>query len=159
MLFLITAVFPAVIMAGSNIISSCYCCVISLAASPNPYRGRPSAFRSAPLPQEEDSPGERRSPASGKPTPESPPAPPGSDAGPSQPARHCYRTTIPSEAAQARRHDVSTSVLAMKGCLGDLWAESMNQMDSLSPLAQMDRFSKSWAKVSTLFLFLNASLF
>ncbi|XP_042400936.1 uncharacterized protein LOC121990961 [Zingiber officinale] len=45
-------------------------------ASPNPYRGRPAAFRSAPAPAEEDSPGDHQNPAPTEPVPEPPPAPP-----------------------------------------------------------------------------------
>ncbi|XP_042466350.1 MAP7 domain-containing protein 1-like [Zingiber officinale] len=111
-----------------------------VAASPNPYRGRPAAFRSAPTPVEEDSSDEPHATAPTEPVPEPPPAP-GSDADPSRPsssARHRYRTTIPSEAALARRHDAPTSLLMMKGCLGSLWAESMSQMGSAPPLVQMD---------------------
>ncbi|XP_042405129.1 uncharacterized protein LOC121995460 [Zingiber officinale] len=129
-------------------------------ASPNPYRGRPAAFRSTPIPAEEDSPGDRHDPVPTEPVPEPSPAPPGADTGPSQPsssARHHYRTTISSEAALARRHDVPTSLLIMKGCLGSLWAESMSQMYSASPLSQMDRFSKSWVKTHAESLVLNQS--
>ncbi|XP_042404643.1 uncharacterized protein LOC121994788 [Zingiber officinale] len=128
--------------------------------SPSPYRGRPAAFRFTPTPAEEDSPGDRHDPVPTEPVPEPPPAPPSSDAGPSQPsssARHHYRTTIPSEAALARQHDTPTSILMMRGCLGSLWAESMSQMDSASPLVQMDRFSKSWAKTHAESLVLNQS--
>ncbi|XP_042410041.1 uncharacterized protein LOC121999421 [Zingiber officinale] len=110
-------------------------------ASPNPYRGRPAAFRSAPTLAKEDSPGNRHDPVPTEPVPEPPPAPPGADAGPSQPSsstRHRYRTTIPSEAALARRSDSPTSLLMMKGCLGNLWAESMDQMGNAPPLVQMD---------------------
>ncbi|XP_042441416.1 MAP7 domain-containing protein 1-like [Zingiber officinale] len=110
-------------------------------ASPNPYRGRPAASRSAPTPAEEDSPGDHPNPAPTEPVPEQPPAPPGADAGPSQSssfARHRYRTTIPSEAAIARQPDAPTSLLMMKGCLGSLWAESMDQMGGAPPLVQMD---------------------
>ncbi|XP_042460747.1 mitogen-activated protein kinase 7-like [Zingiber officinale] len=85
-------------------------------ASPNPYRGRPAAFRSAPTLAEEDSTGARHDPVPTEPVPEPPPAPPGSDAGPSRPS-------------SSARH------------------QSMSQMDNAPPLVQMDRFSKSWAKV------------
>ncbi|XP_042472331.1 defective chorion-1 protein-like [Zingiber officinale] len=118
--------------------------------SPNPYRGRPAASRSGPTPVEEDSPGDHPNPTPTEPVPEQPPAPPGADAGPSQSsssARHHYRTTIPSKATLARRPDAPTSLLMMKGCLGSLWAESMDQISGAPPLVQMDRFSKSWAKV------------
>ncbi|XP_042465630.1 translation initiation factor IF-2-like [Zingiber officinale] len=93
------------------------------AASPNPYRGRPAAFRSAPSTADEYSPGDHQNPAPTEPVPEQPPAPLGADADPSQPsssARHRYRTTIPSEAAIAQRPDAPTSLLMMKGCLGKL---------------------------------------
>ncbi|XP_042404758.1 uncharacterized protein LOC121994950 [Zingiber officinale] len=101
--------------------------------SPNPYRGRPVAFRSTPTPTEEDSPGDRHDPVPTEPVPEPPPAPP------------------------ARRHDAPTSLLMMRGCLGSLWAESMSQMASAPPLVQMDRFSKSWAKTHAESLVLNQS--
>ncbi|XP_042456252.1 MAP7 domain-containing protein 1-like [Zingiber officinale] len=126
-------------------------------ASPNPYRGRPAAFRFAPTAAEGDSPDDNQNPVPTEPVPEPPPAPPGADAGPSQPsfsARHCYRTTIPSEAALARRPDASTSLLMMKGCLGSLWAESMDQMGDAPPLAQMDR-KELQERVSELELQLN----
>ncbi|XP_042396765.1 MAP7 domain-containing protein 1-like [Zingiber officinale] len=129
-------------------------------ASPNPYRGRPAAFRSAPTTAEGDSPDDHQNPVPTEPVPEPTPAPPGADAGPSQPsfsARHRYRTTIPSEAALARRPDAPASLLMMKGCLDSLWAESMDQMGDASPLAQMDRFSKSWAKTHAESLVLNQS--
>ncbi|XP_042407762.1 formin-1-like [Zingiber officinale] len=78
-----------------------------------------------------------------------PSAPPGLAVGPSEPSPltyHCYYTSIPSEGMLWSRTDVLTSSLEIKGRLATLWEESIQHMDSLPPLAQMDKFAELYIK-------------
>ncbi|XP_042386401.1 formin-like protein 5 [Zingiber officinale] len=93
-----------------------------------------------------------------EPSPVPPSASPGSAAGPSSfaagpsqpppPVPLYYRITAPLEAGLQSRRDVPTSSLTMKGRLAIVWEESKRQMELLSPLAQMDRFSELYIKAS-----------
>ncbi|XP_042404968.1 flocculation protein FLO11-like [Zingiber officinale] len=74
---------------------------------------------------------------------------PGSAAGPSGPPPLTYQdycTTFPSEAQLWSRTDVPTSSLKIKGRLATVWEESLRQMDSLPPSAQMDQFTELYIK-------------
>ncbi|XP_042416086.1 formin-1-like [Zingiber officinale] len=78
-----------------------------------------------------------------------PSAPLGSAAGPSEPppiTHHCYCTTVPSKERLWSRADVPTSSLKIKGRLATLWEESIQHMDFLPPLAQMDKFVELYIK-------------
>ncbi|XP_042432620.1 mucin-1-like [Zingiber officinale] len=87
-----------------------------------------------------------------------PSAPSGSATGPSQPPPPIhYRTTAPSEVGLRSWQDVPTSFLIMKGRLATLWEESMQQMELLLPLAQMDRFSELYIKACAESLIINQS--
>ncbi|XP_042415396.1 ATP-dependent helicase brm-like [Zingiber officinale] len=77
------------------------------------------------------------------------PPPLGSTAGPSQLTpltHHCCCTAVPSEMKLLSQQDVPTISLKMKGRLATIWEESLQQMDSLPPPTQMDRFSEVYIK-------------
>ncbi|XP_042380453.1 vegetative cell wall protein gp1-like [Zingiber officinale] len=129
-------------------------------APTEPPLAQPSTSRQHP--STEAGPSHRPSPATSPPEPSHvPPSLPfGSAAGPSQPpppTHHHYRTTAPSEAGLRSRQDVPTNFLTMKGRLATLWEESMQQMELLSPPAQMDRFSELYIKACVESLIINQS--
>ncbi|XP_042415101.1 formin-1-like [Zingiber officinale] len=89
-----------------------------------------------------------------------PSAPLGSATGPSDPSPltyHNYSTSVPSEGRLWSRTDVPTSSLKMKGRLATLWEESIQRMDSLPPLAQMDKFAELYVKACAESLAVNNS--